>query len=97
MECLDPALWPSGLKGSDSKSNDVEVCGESVPGGPVPSTPSGPCGHTPVSPPAQVVQGEGPVPLPVHSLLPNPLQGVGKPPHTPSTPRAAPTAVSFPP
>lgn len=31
MECLDPVLWPSGLKGSDLESNDVEVCSESLP------------------------------------------------------------------
>lgn len=42
MECLDPVLWPSGRKGSNSKSNGVEVCGESLPGGRVPSTPAGP-------------------------------------------------------
>lgn len=36
MGCLDPVLWPSGLKGSDLKSNDVEDCGESLPQDPLP-------------------------------------------------------------
>lgn len=47
MECLDPVLWPSGLKGSDLKSNDVEVCGESLP-----ATPSGPGRQPPVIAPS---------------------------------------------
>lgn len=103
MECLDPVLWPSGLKGSDLKSNDVEVCGDSLPRGP--TTPSGPCRHAPVSPPSTGGTGRvvgkllllkrGPVLLPVCSLQTNPLRCVSKQAHTPDTLRTL-TAESFP-
>lgn len=87
MERLDPALWPSGLKGSDSQANgDVGGGSHSLvtkypPPHLVRSASSGGGGL-----PAQVKQGEageggllrrGPVPLPVRSLPPiPPLPGV---------------------